>query len=169
MIEISRTDGSPSLRGRCTGRSARDYYSPDLDQDAAMQSLTAQAASSSSTFRASLPITRHLQAEICSFHLPAEPRRGLSAAAAGAALRPQSGVMLQTLLVEDGDQAIPQRRSAIRWIAGWIEIAATLGAQHARLIAGKAAAERREPRRASGHLSWLAERAEGSIRVVTES
>ncbi len=106
--------------------------------------------------------------EICSFHLPsldADYLRRLRAAL------DQSGVMLQTLLVEDGDPSNPETAERdIRWIAGWIEIATALGARNMRVIAGKQQPSDENLARSSGHLSWLAEQAEESgIRVVTEN
>jgi sugar phosphate isomerase/epimerase len=50
----------------------------------------------------------------------------------------RTGTLLQTLLVEDGDPSHPQTAERdIRWVAGWIDIAAALGAQNMRVIAGK--------------------------------
>jgi sugar phosphate isomerase/epimerase len=50
-----------------------------------------------------------------------------------------SGVVIQTLLIDDGDITNPATRERdLAWIASWIEAAALLGAQNARVIAGKA-------------------------------
>jgi sugar phosphate isomerase/epimerase len=106
--------------------------------------------------------------EICSFHLPsldASYLRQLRAAL------DQSDILLQTLLVEDGDPSDAQTAERdIRWIASWIEIAAALGAKNMRVIAGKQPPREENLVRSAGHLSWLAEQAEESgVRVVTEN
>ncbi|MBW9117926.1 TIM barrel protein [Rhizobium cauense] len=106
--------------------------------------------------------------EVCSFHLPSldhgylvEMREALET----------SGVLLQTLLVEDGDPSHPQEAERdIRWIAGWIEIAAALGARNMRVIAGKQAPTKENLERCAHHLAWLAAQAEGSgVRIVIEN
>ena len=49
------------------------------------------------------------------------------------------GVVIQTLLIDDGDITNPATRERdLAWIATWIEAAALLGAENARVIAGKA-------------------------------
>ena len=87
--------------------------------------------------------------EVCSFHLPsldasylAEMRDVLKA----------SNILFQTLLVEDGDPSNAETAERdIDWIAGWIDIAKTLGA------------ERRKPR-ARCTASEMAGRAGGRQR-----
>ncbi len=79
----------------------------------------------------------YLRIEICHFNLASqEPayfakiRRAFEA----------SGVVIQTLLIDDGDITNPVTRGRdLAWIAAWIEAAALLGAQNARVIAGKSA------------------------------
>lgn len=83
-----------------------------------------------------------------------------------AALRTE-GVVLQTLLIDDGDLAHPtgaDRHEA--WIASWIDTAVALGAERARVVGGKT---RRE-----GDLKDVAPRlrrlaADSPIRIVTEN
>jgi Xylose isomerase-like TIM barrel len=49
-----------------------------------------------------------------------------------------NGVVIQTLLIDDGDITNPATRERdLAWIASWIEAAALLGAENARVIAGK--------------------------------
>ncbi len=49
-----------------------------------------------------------------------------------------AGVMIQTLLIDDGDITNPATRARdMAWIHRWIDAAARLGAVHARAIAGK--------------------------------
>jgi sugar phosphate isomerase/epimerase len=75
--------------------------------------------------------------EICHFHLAnqdADYLRGI-----GKLFR-DHGVVIQTLLIDDGDITNPAARERdLKWIAGWIESAANLGAENTRVIAGKAA------------------------------
>jgi len=50
----------------------------------------------------------------------------------------QAGVMIQTLLIDDGDITNPATRARdMAWINKWIGAAARLGAVHARAVAGK--------------------------------
>ena len=74
--------------------------------------------------------------EICHFHLSnqqPEYLRGL-----GKLFR-DHGVVVQTLLIDDGDLTNPATRTRdLAWIASWVEAAAVLGAENARVIAGKA-------------------------------
>ena len=49
----------------------------------------------------------------------------------------KAGVMLQTLLIDDGDLSGPDADRDERWIADWIDVAHRLGAQRARIIGGK--------------------------------
>ena len=73
--------------------------------------------------------------EICHFHLPRLDEAYLQdlRAALDAAR-----VTLFSLLIDDGDISHPDYGTRDRaWIAGWLEIAGKLGAQHARVIAGK--------------------------------
>ncbi len=50
-----------------------------------------------------------------------------------------SGVVIQTLLIDDGDITnLATRGRDLAWIGSWIEAAALLGAENARVVAGKA-------------------------------
>jgi sugar phosphate isomerase/epimerase len=79
------------------------------------------------------------QLEVCHFHFPrtdaaylGELRARLDAA----------GVALTTVLVDEGDitAADPARRARdLELIAGWIDVAATVGARRVRVVAGEAA------------------------------
>ena len=73
--------------------------------------------------------------EICHFQIPGHDTAYLAELKAALS---EAGVTLQTLLIDDGDITDPANRQRdIAWIARWIEVAAALGAQHARVIAGK--------------------------------
>jgi sugar phosphate isomerase/epimerase len=75
--------------------------------------------------------------EICHFHLPSLEDMYLADLRASLQI---AGVELFSILIDDGDITHPdplQRRREIEWIREWVEIAARLGASHARVIAGK--------------------------------
>lgn len=78
----------------------------------------------------------YCRVEICHFNLASQDPAFL------ATIRKAfeaSGVVIQTLLIDDGDITNPAVRDRdLAWIATWIEAAALLGAQNARVIAGKA-------------------------------
>lgn len=106
--------------------------------------------------------------ELVSFHLPSrdtvylgELRHALSAAE----------VSLQTLLIDAGDisDAATSARD-IEWIWSWIEIAHELGAERARVIAGKQKPTRDALDRSIKALTELSRRNEGSkLRLTTEN
>ncbi len=77
----------------------------------------------------------YFRAEICHFHLARQDAGYL--AEVRYAFR-ESGVIIQTLLIDDGDITDPATRARdLAWIAGFIATAGTLGAENARVIAGK--------------------------------
>jgi sugar phosphate isomerase/epimerase len=83
-----------------------------------------------------LAMRGYLRVEICHFNLASQDTVYL------AAIRrafESAGVIIQTLLIDDGDITDPATRERdLAWIASWIETASLLGAQNARVIAGKA-------------------------------
>ncbi len=108
------------------------------------------------------------RAEICHFHLASLEKGYLREIGKAFA---NSGVVIQTLLIDDGDLTNPasfERDKA--WIARWIEAAAELGAEHARVIAGKS-----KPDAATLAMSVAGLREMGhlgrslGVRVVTEN
>jgi len=106
--------------------------------------------------------------EICSFHLPTLSTSYL-AELSDALL--QSGVRVQTLLVEDGDISYPKtaQRDA-SWMATWLPVASALKADNMRVIAGRARPTEEALSCAEGHLRWLAQKAEGTgVRIVVEN
>ncbi|HEY8576068.1 MAG TPA: TIM barrel protein [Devosia sp.] len=80
-------------------------------------------------------------------------------------------VRLQTLLIDAGDISHPEHGERdMRWIAGWIETANELGAEHARIIAGKQKPTRDALDRSIKALTALADSNSGSpLRLVTEN
>ncbi len=74
--------------------------------------------------------------EICHFHIASLDQHHLAEISRAFA---KSGVVIQTLLVDDGDITNPATRNRdLQWMARWIEAAVPLGAEHVRVIAGKA-------------------------------
>jgi sugar phosphate isomerase/epimerase len=86
---------------------------------------------------AALKLHGYTRLELCHFHV------GDTSATALADLRSRfetAGVILQTLLIDDGDLTNPETAKRDEaWIAEWIHVGAALGAEHVRVIAGKAA------------------------------
>ena len=106
--------------------------------------------------------------ELVSFHLPSRDPVYLGE------LRDQlksSEVILQTLLVDDGDISDPVHGARDQqWIAGWLEIANELGAENARIIAGKQPPTPETLDRSVNALRALANGNAGSnVRLVTEN
>jgi len=106
--------------------------------------------------------------EIVSFHL-----RSRDAVYLGE-LRDQlkvSNVRLQTLLIDAGDISHPEHGARdTAWIASWLEIANELGAENARIIAGKQKPTRDALDRSVKALNALADgNAGSSVRLVTEN
>jgi sugar phosphate isomerase/epimerase len=106
--------------------------------------------------------------ELVSFHLPSRDPIYLGE------LREQlrtENVALQTLLIDAGDVTDPVNGDRdLKWIAGWIEIANELGAEHARIIAGKQKPTPETLARSATALRSLADgNAGSSVRLVTEN
>jgi len=106
--------------------------------------------------------------ELVSFHLPSRDPIYLGE------LRDQlavTGVTLQTLLIDDGDITHPEHGARDEaWIASWIEIANELGAENARIVAGKQKPGKETLDRSVAALASLADRNAGSpVRLVTEN
>lgn len=106
--------------------------------------------------------------EICSFHLPSREGAYLDELKAACA---SSGVVLQTLLIEAGDLSDPLTAGRDRrWIGGWIETAARLGAENARIIAGKQQPTPEALDLSARNLLQLAvDHAGAPVRLVTEN
>ena len=106
--------------------------------------------------------------EIVSFHLRSRDPVYLGE------LRDQlqkADVTLQTLLVDAGDMTDPVHGARdTRWIAGWLDVARELGAENARIIAGKQALS---PETMAGSVAGfqqlLAANAGSPLRLVTEN
>jgi sugar phosphate isomerase/epimerase len=105
--------------------------------------------------------------EICHFHLPSRDPAYLGElrAALGAA-----GVRLFSLLVDDGDITGPDAARDLGWIRGWVPVAAALGAERMRVIAGKAEPSEAALARSTDALGALADEASAAgLRLMTEN
>ena len=105
--------------------------------------------------------------EICHFHLPRlddayleQVRDALDSA----------GVSLFSLLIDDGDITCPQHQARdMAWIEGWLAVAGRLGADCARVIAGKTLDDG-AVERSRAALAALAETAgKHNVRLMTEN
>jgi len=143
-------------------------YSPDPGRSAARKEPYGPGRSSLTDIPGQLANRDIGRLEICSFHLPSLESAYL--AEMRAALQ-DADILLQTLLVEDGDPSHAETAERdIQWIASWLEIAQALGAKNMRVIAGKQAPTAESLQRAAGHLGWLATQADNSgVRIVTEN
>ncbi|GAA3605195.1 TIM barrel protein [Microlunatus ginsengisoli] len=107
-------------------------------------------------------------AQLCHFYLPTvEP--GYLAELRDAFDR--AGVQLECFLIDEGDLAHPDPAvSAAQqdWIAGWLDVAAALGAPRARVVAGKQPPSPGALDTSARGLSRLAER-HTDVRIVTEN
>jgi sugar phosphate isomerase/epimerase len=106
--------------------------------------------------------------EICHFHLPSRDPGYLDelrGALAGA------GVELFSLLIDAGDVADPVYGERDRvWIEGWLAVAGRLGAQRARVVAGRASPSAESLARSETGLRHLAEVAQANdVRLMTEN
>jgi sugar phosphate isomerase/epimerase len=105
---------------------------------------------------------------ICHFHLASRDPAYLGEIRAGLA---DAGVMLETLLIDDGDITHPtERQRDLDWIGRWIGVAAALGAKRARVIAGKQKPSPETLDLAVAGLAELARRGKAAgVRIVTEN
>ena len=106
--------------------------------------------------------------ELVSFHLPS--RDPVYVEEFRSQLKSE-GVVLQTLLIDAGDVTHPEHGARDQaWIAKWIETANELGAENARIIAGKQKPTRDNLDRSVTALRQLAEGNSGSsVKLVTEN
>jgi sugar phosphate isomerase/epimerase len=105
---------------------------------------------------------------ICHFHLASRDPAYLQEMRATLS---DAGVVLETLLIDDGDITHPSdRQRDIDWVGRWIGAAAALGAKRARVVAGKQKPSPETLDLAVQGLGELARRgkAEG-VRIITEN
>ncbi|HZP83980.1 MAG TPA: TIM barrel protein [Chthonomonadaceae bacterium] len=106
--------------------------------------------------------------EICHFHLPSRETAYLETLRAAL---DAAGVELFSLLVDDGDITHPEQgRRDLDWMSAWVETAGQLGAQRARVIAGKQPYSPETMRRSREGLRELAARGQAcGVRMTTEN
>jgi sugar phosphate isomerase/epimerase len=106
--------------------------------------------------------------ELCHFHLASRDPAYLKSVRAAFE---KAGVIVQTLLIDDGDMtSVATRDRDLLWIAAWIESAAHLGAENARVIAGKAAPSKEALALSIDGLTRMAALGvQHGVRVVTEN
>jgi sugar phosphate isomerase/epimerase len=106
------------------------------------------------------------QMEICHFHLSRDPQflRELRAAI------DESDVKLLSVLVDAGDITGDDAARDEAWIASWLAVAQTLGAERLRVIAGKAAPTPDNLAQSRAALGRLADEADKfGVRITTEN
>ncbi len=109
--------------------------------------------------------------ELCHFHLLSTEQPALDRLRAAL---DAAGVELQTLLIDTGDISHPDAARAAEereLVAGWMDVAARLGARAVRVVAGEASADDEDARaRAIAQLRLLADLGETlNLRVTTEN
>jgi len=104
--------------------------------------------------------------QICHFHFPTRDQGYLAELQAALA---DAEVELDALLVDDGDLTHPSDADDHEaWISGWLDDAATLGANRTRVIAGRQEPSPARLAESSRRLSRLAA-THSDLRVVTEN
>jgi len=106
--------------------------------------------------------------QICHFHLPSRSTGYQDELRAALA---DSGIVLDALLIDDGDLTAPNVADANRaesWIGGWLDTAVALGAQRARVCAGRSNPSTATLQESVRRLVRLAS-AHPKVRVVTEN
>ena len=103
--------------------------------------------------------------QICHFHL--ESREGGYLDRMREAMFAE-GILLDMVLIDDGDVTAPNLGGQLSWYDGWLDAAERLGANRARICAGRCAPSPELLRSSGQILASLARRHPG-VRVVTEN
>ncbi|MFZ4896504.1 sugar phosphate isomerase/epimerase family protein [Plantibacter sp. Mn2098] len=103
--------------------------------------------------------------QVCHFHFPELGQAYLEEFRSELA---RNEIRLDALLIDDGDLTAANGDTHEQWISGWLHVAETLGADRARVIAGRAAPTPETIRVSGTRLRRLARNHSG-IRVVTEN
>ncbi|GAA1430115.1 TIM barrel protein [Microlunatus lacustris] len=105
-------------------------------------------------------------AQLCHFYLPRRDQPFLAELRAAFA---EAEVVLECLLVDDGDLAHPTEGDAQRdWVSSWLEAAEALGAERARVVAGQQPPAPSTLAASATRLRQLADR-HPDVRLVTEN
>jgi sugar phosphate isomerase/epimerase len=108
--------------------------------------------------------------ELCHFHLPSKDATYLQTFRQALA---ESNVKLSSLLVDTGDIASPddaKRNSDVQEIKSWIDVAAQLGAERVRIVAGNQTPTPEVVKRSSQHLEDLVAYAKSkNVKASTEN
>lgn len=115
-------------------------------------------------------VARHAitRLQVCHFHVAKRDKAWLGEFRAALA---DAGVTLQTVLIDDGDITDPaNHRRDVDWAGAWIDTAAALGAETARVIAGKQKPSMEALALSVAGLKDLAARGKAAgVRVITEN
>jgi sugar phosphate isomerase/epimerase len=105
--------------------------------------------------------------ELCSFHLPSRDKVYLDELRSAFV---SARVRLQTLLIEAGDLSDPNTAARdAGWISGWVDVANDLGAENARIIAGKQKSTKDALDLAAKGLKAIGAGNSGPVKLVTEN
>lgn len=108
---------------------------PSGREDAPAQPTWGQGQLKLMELPAALRAHGYARVELCHFHIGSLDPAYLEDVRSAFV---DQGVVIQTLLIDDGDITLPQSRARdMAWMNRWIGAAARLGAIHARVIAGK--------------------------------
>ena len=112
-----------------------------------------------------LAARNYRQLQICHFHLASRDRAYLETVRDRMS---ELGIELEMLLIDAGDLMADDLDAHLAWYHGWLEDAEILGAQRARICAGRSAPEHERLVESGKHLAALAA-AHPNVRVVTEN
>jgi len=106
--------------------------------------------------------------QLCHFHVADRDKVWLAEFRAACK---DAGVTLQTLLIDDADITDPvNHKRDVAWVGAWIDIAAALGAEAARVVAGKQKPSPAALALSVAGLKELSRRGKAnSVRVITEN
>jgi sugar phosphate isomerase/epimerase len=105
-------------------------------------------------------------AQLCHFYLPHLDQAYLGEVRTAFE---EAGVLLECLLVDDGDLTHPSEGDAQRdWVSSWLDVASVLGAVRARVVAGQQPPNRESLAASADRLRQLADR-HPDLRLVTEN
>jgi len=148
-------------------RTLGSYYtdSPDRARDGRAEPRWGSPQLSLLELPAELGLRGYDTVQICHFHLPSTDPGYL--AELTSSLK-ESAITLDAILVDDGDLTHPAADAHETWVDGWLDVAETLGAARARIIAGQSSPTPERLAESARRLVRLAG-AHPGIRLVTEN